>query len=356
MSVEVDSFVEMVNRYRPANGTDFCMRFLNDSLDLSNGATGDPTPAWQVWGIGLAMITIISGSSVCGILLLPFVSPQFYDRTLTYFVALGVGTLSGSAIFNLLPEAFDLMLLVPDYLSKAWTVVAGIYLFFVVDKILIVACEIKERSSVKPDMRMTEKANGNAVGAITTNNTADGHEAKTLAPRRLSMESAKTHIASVAWLVVFGDGLHNFIDGLSIGAAFNESLLAGIGISVAVLCEEVPHELGDCAILINSGMSTKQALFYNLASASTCYFGFVIGVLVGEINHEFGQYIFALAGGMFLYISLAGMLSEINKKAEDEVKLNLRSGIKLMLLKACGLATGLVLMFIFARYGSLISF
>lgn len=48
----------------------------------------------------------------------------------------------------------------------------------------------------------------------------------------------------MAWLVVFGDGLHNFIDGLSIGAAFSESLLDGISISIAVLCEEVPHELG----------------------------------------------------------------------------------------------------------------
>lgn len=52
-------------------------------------------------------------------------------------------------------------------------------------------------------------------------------------------------IATVAWMVVFGDGLHNFIDGLSIGAAFNESLLTGISISVAVMCEEFPHELGN---------------------------------------------------------------------------------------------------------------
>jgi zinc transporter ZupT len=52
-------------------------------------------------------------------------------------------------------------------------------------------------------------------------------------------------IATVAWMVVFGDGLHNFIDGLSIGAAFNESLLTGVSISVAVMCEEFPHELGN---------------------------------------------------------------------------------------------------------------
>ena len=65
-------------------------------------------------------------------------------------------------------------------------------------------------------------------------------------------------IATVAWMVIFGDGLHNFIDGLSIGAAFTESVLSGISISVAVICEEFPHELGDFAILLNSGMKFKQ--------------------------------------------------------------------------------------------------
>ena len=51
-------------------------------------------------------------------------------------------------------------------------------------------------------------------------------------------------VAPVAYMVVFGDGLHNFIDGLSIGAAFTDSILLGISVSVAVLCEELPHELG----------------------------------------------------------------------------------------------------------------
>jgi zinc transporter ZupT len=54
-------------------------------------------------------------------------------------------------------------------------------------------------------------------------------------------------IATVAWMIIFGDGIHNFIDGLSIGAAFSESILTGISVSVAVMCEEFPHELGDFA-------------------------------------------------------------------------------------------------------------
>ena len=54
----------------------------------------------------------------------------------------------------------------------------------------------------------------------------------------------KTSIASVAWMVIVGDGFHNFSDGLAIGAAFAASMTSGIGTSIAVFCHELPHELG----------------------------------------------------------------------------------------------------------------
>ena len=73
-------------------------------------------------------------------------------------------------------------------------------------------------------------------------------------------------IATVAWMVIFGDGVHNFIDGLSIGAAFSESVVTGVSVSLAVLCEELPHELGDFAVLLNSGMSMRQATTKNFAT------------------------------------------------------------------------------------------
>lgn len=57
-------------------------------------------------------------------------------------------------------------------------------------------------------------------------------------------KSGDSPIATVAWMIIFGDGFHNFIDGLSLGAAFNESIPTGMSISLAVLCEELPHELG----------------------------------------------------------------------------------------------------------------
>ena len=56
--------------------------------------------------------------------------------------------------------------------------------------------------------------------------------------------SEKRVIATVAWMIIIGDGLHNFIDGLAIGASFSGSVVMGISTSLAVICEELPHELG----------------------------------------------------------------------------------------------------------------
>ncbi len=65
---------------------------------------------------------------------------------------------------------------------------------------------------------------------------------------------------------------------------------------------------GDFAILIKSGMSIKKALLFNFLSACTCYLGLIVGVMVGELTNG-GPWIFAIAGGMFLYISLVDMVS-----------------------------------------------
>ena len=85
----------------------------------------------------------------------------------------------------------------------------------------------------------------------------------------------------------------------------------GMRLSVVVLFLEVTHRFfaGDVAVLINSGMTMRQALTFNLMSAATCYVGFALGVLLGETEESSSSYILGLAGGMFLYISLAHLVS-----------------------------------------------
>lgn len=114
-------------------------------------------------------------------------------------------------------------------------------------------------------------------------------------------------IAPVAWIIILSEGLHNFIDGLSIGAAFTESVLRGFSLSLAIICEEFPHKLGDFAILLAAGMSFKTALLCNFLSTSLIYAGIVIGILVGE-NLGINMWIYAMAAGMFLYIAICDMV------------------------------------------------
>lgn len=58
------------------------------------------------------------------------------------------------------------------------------------------------------------------------------------------IQQERGEVKTIAWMIIIGDGLHNFLDGLAIGAAFTDSIFAGMSISLAVICEELPHELG----------------------------------------------------------------------------------------------------------------
>ena len=91
---------------------------------------------------------------------------------------------------------------------------------------------------------------------------------------------------------------------MAIGTAFNQSLDRGIIISVAIACEEFPHELGDFAVLLKSGMTTKQAVFFNFLSAFFCYLGLIVGTIIGQ-EPEAARVIIAITAGVFLYISVS---------------------------------------------------
>lgn len=158
-------------------------------------------------------------------------------------------------------------------------------------------------------------------------------------------------IGTVAWMIIFGDGLHNFIDGVSIGASFTESIMGGLSISLAVIFEEFPHELGDIAILISAGMSVKQALVYNLLSAITCYIGFVIGVLFGNLNENIEPIIFALAAGMFIYISISCMIPDMKQAMDNGLQVSLKNGLEIFFLQILGVFSGLVIMYMMAVHG-----
>lgn len=136
-------------------------------------------------------------------------------------------------------------------------------------------------------------------------------------------------------MVLIGDGIHNFADGLAIGAAFSQDLVLGITTTVAVAFHELPHELGktieskksssrclfagDYAVLIQSGFTHYRALLWNFLSATTAIIGFFIGAALSS-NAHIRQWIFAVTIGMFLYIALVDLLPTLLADGQVEFK------------------------------------
>ncbi|NXU47306.1 S39AA protein, partial [Turnix velox] len=158
-----------------------------------------------------------------------------------------------------------------------------------------------------------------------------------------------TGIANIAWMVIMGDGIHNFSDGLAIGAAFSAGLTGGISTSIAVFCHELPHELGDFAVLLKAGMTVKQAIVYNLLSAMMAYVGMLIGTAVGQYANNITLWIFAITAGMFLYVALVDMLPEMLHGDGD----NEEHGycpVGQFILQNLGLLLGFAIMLVIALY------
>ncbi|KAG8432715.1 hypothetical protein GDO86_017093 [Hymenochirus boettgeri] len=164
-----------------------------------------------------------------------------------------------------------------------------------------------------------------------------------------------TGIASIAWMVIMGDGMHNFSDGLAIGAAFSAGLTGGISTSVAVFCHELPHELGDFAVLLKAGMTVNQAIVYNLLSAMMAYIGMLIGTAVGQYANNITLWIFAVTAGMFLYVALVDMLPEMLHGDGDNEE-NGHCAVGQFILKNLGLLLGFTIMLLIALYEDKIVF
>lgn len=114
-------------------------------------------------------------------------------------------------------------------------------------------------------------------------------------------------------LVLFGDGIHNFIDGVAIAATVMISPVAGISAAIGIAAHEIPQEFADFMILVHSGYEKKRALFLNFLSALTAVAGGIVGYFF--VNRIEGALPIALAmtAGIFIYIAAADLIPELHE-------------------------------------------
>lgn len=130
----------------------------------------------------------------------------------------------------------------------------------------------------------------------------------------------KEHKHPVTYLILFSDGVHNFIDGMAIGGAFLVDFRLGITTFLATLFHEIPQELGDFGILIHGGWSKGKALLFNFYSALTIILG---GVAVYFLENVINLgLLLSFVAGNFVYIACSDLIPEIKK--EGRLKDNYR--------------------------------
>lgn len=251
-----------------------------------------------VWIYGTIAVTCISLCGLAGVLVIPIIEKSFYFYVLQFFTALAVGTLTGDSLMHLIPHAIqpssdniDSEQLHQIVMQRGVATMLGIITFWLIEKCLIFITSRK-------------KTKASETHEITRLESGDKHHGHSHG----NFDTKSDSLSSIVWMVVLGDGLHNLTDGMTIGAAFSQNIAGGFSTTVAVLCHELPHELGDFAVLLKAGMSAKQAIFYNILSSVLSFFGMCMGIVFGD-TPETSQWVFAVAAGLFIYIALVDMVS-----------------------------------------------
>lgn len=221
---------------------------------------------------------VLSVAAASVYLILP--RPQ-RSQLMPHMISFATGTLLGAAFLTLLPHAVTAKT-TGDVHTVFFTVLLGVLGFFLLEKMVIWRhCHAEE---------------------------CEVHGAETL-------EDEHHHDPAGA-LILVGDAIHNFVDGILIGAAFLVDIHVGIVTSLAVAAHEIPQEVGDFSILLHSGFSRARALLYNLLVSLSTVIGGVLAYysLVGA--ERIIPYVLAIAAASFIYIAVADLIPGLHRRTE----------------------------------------
>jgi len=236
--------------------------------------------------LGLIIIFSFLGSAgaVGGSALL-LVFPEKIRKTLVpCLISYATGTLLGAAFFGMIPHALEHA----QSSSILTTILIGIVLFFLLEKLVI------------------------------WRHCHDGE--------------CEIH-GTAGPLILFGDAFHNFVDGVVIAAAFLISIPLGAATALAVIAHEVPQEIGDFAILLDSGYSKQRAFLYNILSSSATLPGAIISYFSLKATQVVIPYILSLSAASFIYIAMADLIPVLHRKS------SIKDSVRQFILLTAGVGT-----------------
>lgn len=219
------------------------------------------------WIYALFSVLAVSLVSLIGVFTLGFQTDKL-KKWLLYLVSFAAGALLGDSFLHLLPEAIEEGI---DPFTVSVFALLGIVLFFILEKVIFW--------------------------------------------RHCHVPTSESHPHPLGKINLIGDGLHNFIDGVIIGASFLVSVPLGVTTTLAVLLHEIPQEIGDFSILLHAGYTKKKALLFNFFSACIAVLGTVLVLSLGDSVEALADALVPLTIVGFIYIAAADLLPEIHRES-----------------------------------------
>jgi len=209
---------------------------------------------------------VVSSISLVGIVTFLLRGDQL-KKTTFLLISLAVGALFGDAVIHLLPEIFRDQ---THRISGALWILGGIFFSFLFEKFL----RWKQEHGVHAD----------------------------------------NPIEPVGRIILMSDGLHNFVDGLLIGASYLINRKVGLATTFAVIFHEFPHEIGDFGVLIHAGYRWGRALLFNFLTGCLAILGVLAAFAFQSAVHNFASAALAATAGSFLYIAGSNLTPELHKE------------------------------------------
>ncbi|UCH56968.1 MAG: ZIP family metal transporter [Candidatus Bathyarchaeota archaeon] len=221
---------------------------------------------FRVWAYSLLSIALVSILSIAGVFTLTL-RKELQRDVLLYLVSFSVGGLLGGAFFHLLPDAVE---------AGGYTLRVSVYILFGV------------------------------LGSFAVE--------KLLKWRHCHVPTTDEHPHSFAYMNLFGDAVHNFIDGLAIGASYIVSSPTGFATTLAVCLHELPQEIGDFGVLLYAGFDKQTAVLYNFATALTAFLGAALALILTASTAGMVSFFIPFSAGNFIYIASSDLIPELHSE------------------------------------------